>query len=167
MSNEILNTVLFSSPRTDGFTANVLKKFFPRLDDFNFINCFNMKISPCIDCRFCKEHKKCAFDDDMSKIYQLLENSKFLIVASPIYCLSFPVPLKAILERTQVYYYHKNTKEYKKFAFLITSSGSSDELGAFVAENQIRSLCGVTGFEFMGSMSFFGTDSKTIVSGSD
>lgn len=100
--------VLFGSPHKDGYSSKLLNSFLLGLKnhDINIINSYEYNIKPCIDCKFCQENNSCFFDD-FSKIDKLIRNSSLLIIATPVYNLSFPSPLKAIFDRMQLYYSYK------------------------------------------------------------
>lgn len=136
--------MLFGSPKKDGFTASLLNKFLGTLIDYDveIINSYEEKINPCIDCGLCKDKNICCFDD-FEKIDKLLNSADLLIVATPVYNLSFPAPLKAIFDRMQRYFYSSfstnKTKdvEYKK-AVLILTCGSENEDGITVIKKQLK-----------------------------
>lgn len=125
--------VLFGSPHKNGHTKKALNNVLKTLEnDYNFalIDAFSANIGPCIDCGFCKNHDNCTFDD-FNLIDKILRESELLIIATPIYNLSLPAPLKAIFDRTQVYFNIKvhrkiNLFEKEKRAILVCTYGSSD-----------------------------------------
>lgn len=97
-----MNTLLlWGSPRKDGITA----KMVARLLDGQPYTCFDAyetAAKPCIDCRTCY-NGPCIYRD-LDAFYTALELADLLIIATPVYHLSFPAPLKAILDRTQPYW---------------------------------------------------------------
>ena len=61
---------------------------------------------------------------------RILHQSSRIILATPIYFLGFPAPLKQIIDRFQPYFYRSpfQTQPPKK-ALLLTTSGSNDNVG--------------------------------------
>ncbi|MDR1364660.1 MAG: flavodoxin family protein [Oscillospiraceae bacterium] len=157
-----MNLVLFGSPHENGSTFQALKKNCKEYKKFYLINCFKKKISPCIDCKFCKKNFKCIIYDDMIEVYDKIETCNKFILASPIYNFSFPSPVKAILDRTQCYFYKNILKTPKRQASLITVSGSRDRFGVSVAEKHFKYFCKIAGFEFIKSISYFKTDLEPV-----
>ncbi|MBQ8884412.1 MAG: flavodoxin family protein, partial [Oscillospiraceae bacterium] len=58
-------TLIFNgSPRSNGDTASLLKILTKNLDgEFKIVNCYKDKISPCVDCRKCREIDGCVIKD--------------------------------------------------------------------------------------------------------
>ncbi|MDR3178836.1 MAG: flavodoxin family protein [Oscillospiraceae bacterium] len=122
--------VLFGSPHKNGFTARVLEKIIGKSKNkvnFLSINAYEQKIHPCIDCKSCNEEITCRYDDFII-LKDLLEKSDLIIIASPIYNMGFPSPLKSILDRMQPYFMSKFIRKEnvlkKKKAILILTFGS-------------------------------------------
>lgn len=125
--------VLYGSPHENGHTSQALNSVIKKLNynfNFEFVNAFKENIKPCIDCGFCKKNPKCIFDD-FYKIDKCLRESELIIVATPIYNFSVPAPLKAIIDRTQVYFNMKTKLKINPFykqkkAILIVTYGAGD-----------------------------------------
>ncbi|ABK13963.1 MULTISPECIES: flavodoxin family protein [Methanothrix] len=62
--------------------------------------CSRLRVGFCTDCGECSKGKPCPIDDDMVKIYELLQNADGIVVASPVYFGSVTAQLKAIFDRT-------------------------------------------------------------------
>lgn len=108
--------ILFASPHAEGHTKKILNHFISNVKlkyDIFFIDAFRKNAKPCIDCSHCKKYKKCFFND-LNEFYNNLTNADLIVLATPIYNLSFPAPLKAILDRTQIYYNTRNVNPIKK-----------------------------------------------------
>jgi multimeric flavodoxin WrbA len=147
MSNEVF--VLQGSPRRDGYTARMLGYFFHCMGGAetkaraNIFNAYKANIKPCIHCGHCKKVCGCIYDDFMP-IERALESADFLIVASPVYVLGFPAPLKAVLDRTQQYFEAKFSHGVEtpikkhKAALFFASHGSEDGSGVAMMEKQLE-----------------------------
>ena len=125
--------ILYGSPHKNGHTKKALDSVLNELNDFynfEFVDAFNENIQPCNDCGFCEKNNKCAFAD-FSHIDELLRKCELLIIATPVYNLSFPAPLKAIIDRTQLYFNMKtklkiNPFKREKRVILVITYGSKD-----------------------------------------
>jgi len=58
------------------------------------------EVEPCNDCGVCKKKKECPIDDDMQRIYPVLESADGIIVTSPVYFGSPTAQLKALFDRS-------------------------------------------------------------------
>ena len=68
--------------------------------DIEKISLADVNISPCTDCGVCKNEKSCPIDDDMGKIYEIIESADGLIVSSPVYFGTLSGQLKMLFDRT-------------------------------------------------------------------
>lgn len=82
-----MKTLVFNaSPRKNGDTAKLLEVLRENLSgEILVVNCYFDKISPCIDCRKCREADACVIDDYMQQVYPFLEECDNVVVATPIY----------------------------------------------------------------------------------
>ena len=122
--------VLFASPHENGNTKKLLNLFIKSFEnqfEINFFDTYRQTISPCVDCKKCFKTGRCIFND-LETLNDNLEKSDIIVIASPVYNLGFPAPLKSILDRFQMYYnfYMKNNRckfEKKKDAILLLTCG--------------------------------------------
>jgi multimeric flavodoxin WrbA len=115
-----------------GTTQNII-----RMDSYK------LNLKPCIHCGHCKTTFGCVYDDFIP-VHNALCQADILIIASPVYCLGFPAPVKAILDRTQQYFEAKFSlgitkpiDKYKK-AYFFTAHGSDKPSGISTMEDQLR-----------------------------
>lgn len=131
--------ILFASPHAEGHTKKILNHFISNVKlkyDIFFIDAFRKNAKPCIDCSHCKKYKKCFFND-LNEFYNNLTNADLIVLATPIYNLSFPAPLKAILDRTQIYYNTRNVnpiKKKKEVILLLTCGRNKKKYTRIVAQ---------------------------------
>ncbi|MCX9013794.1 MAG: flavodoxin family protein [Candidatus Methanoperedens sp.] len=59
-----------------------------------------LEVSPCTDCGACKNGRECSINDDMAKLYGILENSDAFIVSSPVFFGCVSAQLKALFDRS-------------------------------------------------------------------
>lgn len=98
--------LLFGSPHKRGSTAQVvqmLRDKCPTDWQWDVWYGYDHAIQPCDDCRYCYAKAGCS-KRDLDEVYALLEQADILVIASPVYNLSFTTPLKALLDRTQRYW---------------------------------------------------------------
>lgn len=97
-----MNTVLlFGSPRKHGITAGMTARLLDGTTHTAF-DAYQLSAKPCTDCRGC--YAGPCVHRDLDDFYAALEQADRLVIATPVYHLSFPAPLKAILDRTQPYW---------------------------------------------------------------
>lgn len=141
------------SPHRDGTSSKMLQCFTELLEDFSVEHSFLLRrydafecgFAPCIDCRACRTFEGCV-NPDMDEFYRDFETADGIVIATPIYNLSFPAPLKAILDRTQRYYNARFSlgkrppiAKHRPAALLMTA-GDPNEDGAIAAQQLRRSF---------------------------
>ncbi len=143
--NKISAVVIFSSPHRSGSCSKLLDCFLEKIEhplNITSFNAYELSAHPCTDCGFCKTTQKCAFRD-LDELYYAIENCELLIIVSSIYNMSFPSPMKAILDRFQMYYNARFSLgirppvEKHRKAVLLACGGSPYENGEFMI-NQLR-----------------------------
>lgn len=140
--------ILFGSPHQNGATARLVQAFlkaFPEETEWTMVEAYHQKIAPCLGCGFC-EHKEGCVNSDFDQIDHLLRTCDYLVVASPVYNLSFPAPLKAIFDRTQRYFSARFVRgerppiaKHKKAAMLLTCGADSRD-GADIIRKQLKMI---------------------------
>lgn len=127
--------VFFGSPNTDGNTKRLLDcflSFCPDSADVTLICCYDLNILPCAGCDLCRGSGNCvhAKEDDFEKICQVIASSDRFIIATPIYFLGFPGPMKTLFDRFQTFYHnHPYSGGKARRAVLLAAEGSADETG--------------------------------------
>lgn len=126
--------VLMASPRSNGFTAKLLKNLTDALGNdilYTVVSISKTDIAPCIDCRACFDGP-CPFNDDgFGKLMEQVDKADLLIVATPVYFNHVPAKFKAIFDRLQQLYVKKiilKTPVFtqRKAGILISVAGSTD-----------------------------------------
>ncbi len=133
-------TLINASPRKNGNTKQVIDEFLSVCPHETIIyNMYEENISPCIGCGSCSDTGRC-FMRDIDHIIDDIFSSDFVVFATPVYCYSFPSPMKAFLDRLQPYYSdekYKNPAVSRK-GFVLASCGKSGKFGLDVIEKQSR-----------------------------
>ncbi len=158
--------VFFGSPHKNGATAQLLDAFLaPLAGDarIQIINAYERNIAPCIACNVCTAAQNCA-QPDFDDIDILIRRADVIVVATPVYNLSFPAPLKAIVDRTQRYFSARFSLGVKlpiekhKIAVLLVTSGSRDLEGANFISRQMKMVFSVMNTSLEGMAVWAGTD---------
>jgi multimeric flavodoxin WrbA len=69
----------------------------------------NYNINPCIGCEQCRGKRVCVhFNDGMSLFYPKIEESRGIILGSPVYNYNITPPMKAFIDRLFPYYVFTN-----------------------------------------------------------
>ena len=139
--------VLFASPHKNGNTAVLLKYFLKNYSEYEIIifDIYNKEVKPCVDCGYCKVNDCCRYND-FDEIDKYLNIADMLVVATPSYNLSFPAPLKAVFDRTQVYFVKRFFNgvcppiKKKKEAVLLLTTGSDSELSKDIITKQLNMI---------------------------
>ncbi len=134
-----IKTLIFNgSPHYNGDTAFLIQMLMERLNgECRLINAYTANISPCIDCRKCREHSGCVIEDDMQEVYTYLENCDNVVIASPIYFSQLTGRMLDLGSRLQTYfsarYFRRETPllKQKKGVVLLTGGGSGDPQKAY------------------------------------
>lgn len=165
--------VIYGGPRQNGATANMLQCFTELLSRsavehslppvaFVRYTAYACGFAPCTDCRACSRSEGCV-QRDMDDFFRDFETADALIFATPIYNMSFPAPLKTILDRMQRYYNARFSLGKRppivkrRPAVLLMAAGSPDENGS-IAVRQLERSFTVTNCALVGHCIRNGTD---------
>ncbi len=140
--------ILNGSPRKNGETAALLAAL-ELPGEVAQIDAFSAKVSPCLDCRYCRTHAGCCIRDEMQDIYRQIEESDCIILASPVWLESLPGPLMTLASRLQcvfsaVRFQGQPKPGGKKGAVILTAGGSGCGGAYRIAEMLLRQM-GVRG----------------------
>lgn len=159
--------IVDGSGRRNGYTKKQIEYFKSVCNCENTITfeLFEEKFNFCDGCNYCEENEKCKYRD-LDLFFKYFENADIIVFASPIYNGTFSAPLKALIDRFQVYYtyFYKNNKtqkiEKKRKAILLLSSGRDGTKWLSVMEEQLKFACSILNIEFVGSALCNFTDTK-------
>ncbi len=146
--NKFSAAVIFASPHSGGNCSRILSSFLDKIKlplDIQTFNAYNLSPLPCIDCGYCKSTEQCAFHD-LDELFSSIESCDLLIIVSPVYNMSFPSPMKAILDRFQRYFNARFSmnirpaiKKHRK-AVLLSAAGSDKETGDILIQQLQQSF---------------------------
>ena len=157
--------ILDGSPRQNGATAALLEAVPSEAVHFR---CFDTPVLPCDDCRACRVPGRCA-KRDMDALYEEIEQADTLVVATPLYNDSFPAPLKAVLDRCQVYWSRRFALGQRppiarpKQVFLLTVGGAPNSNADNVKRSLLPLLTVLNG-RLVGEVHAADTDRRTDLS---
>lgn len=160
--------VLLGSPHHQGSTARMLEYFLAGFSgkdwEIEIFDAYQEKPSPCLACGWCASHEECAVTDSLSQLDSVIRDSDLLVVASPVYNLSFPAPLKAVIDRFQRYFEARFSLglrppiQKSRKAVLLASAGSDSTEGVEIMEKQLRLCFSVMNTQLEGSAVWLSTD---------
>ena len=122
--------IINGSPRKNGDSMSIANEMIKYLEgEVKIVHTYYDNISPCLDCRYCMNHKGCCIDDEMQVVYQLFDEVDHVIVTSPLYFSELTGKLLSFASRLQTYYVRRVLKKdssfelKKKNAVLILTGG--------------------------------------------
>lgn len=162
------------SPRKNGFSAKMLKCFTESLRQHSVEHCLSIRhydayscdFMPCTDCRACCKFEGCV-NHDMDEFFADFERCDAIVIATPIYNMSFPAPLKVMIDRMQRYFSARFSLGKRppiakhRPVILLASGGDVREDGAFIVK-QLERIFTVTNCELVDSVVLNGTDKLDI-----
>ncbi len=158
-NNVILIT---SSPRKKSNSKTAGKFLAGNLfSKYEYVDINKYDIKSCSGCDKCKNSLICVKKDDAEKIIKKIENSEFVIVASPVYFTGVPSKLKCFIDRNQVQWYkNKNRKEKNKKGIIILTADLKDKKNFLAAESEIKSFFAVNKIKCISSVKLSGVINK-------
>jgi multimeric flavodoxin WrbA len=82
-------------------------------------------IKGCIDCQTCfSKGSACSIKDDFIKLSPLLEKAEMVVFVTPMYWFTFPVQLKAAIDKFYSFVIAKRELKVKQCALLVCGGGT-------------------------------------------
>ena len=128
--------ILNGSPRPKGNTATMIQAYKTGAESaghsVTVFDVCRMNIRGCLACEYChtKAFRTCVQQDDMQKIYPVLDEADMIVLASPIYYHGFSGQLQCAINRIYAPGY---PKKLKKAALLLSSGDKGVYDGAIFA----------------------------------
>ena len=139
--------IVFASPHQNGLTAKLLESFLSGLSaekwEMETLDVCKTAIHPCVACGACQSMDGCAYRD-LDAFDAMFRECDLVVIASPVYNLSFPAQMKALLDRFQRYFEARFTRgvrpvmEKKREAVLLLTMGKRDAFAVEVCEKTLR-----------------------------
>lgn len=150
-NSEILLDEILSEFENKG---NGTKKFI--LNEMDFV--------PCQECAKVRKDGRCQIQDDMQKIYDEIENSDVVVVASPIFFGSLSAQTKKFIDRFQCQWlginFFKSFKPKKKKGIFICVEASERDDFIDNARSIIKNFFVTIGASYSGEIICKGVDEK-------
>ncbi len=164
------------SPRRGGNTDLLLAEFLKgavnKGAEVKSISLNSLKMTPCQHCDACFKEGKCRIQDDMQKIYDELEQSDIIVLASPVQFLGPTATLKAMIDRCQCLWARKYilkipplNPERKRKVFFISVSGTRIKCMFEPSITIVKAWCHVLNIEYAGDLLIQGIDEKGAILG--
>jgi multimeric flavodoxin WrbA len=116
--------------------------------------CSELNVDFCTDCGDCNKGRPCSKEDDMPRVYELLEKADGIVVASPVYFGSITGQLKTVFDRT-IPFRRQGFRLKNKVGCGITVGGARNG-GQEKAMEAIHSWMHIHGMIVVGDDSHFG-----------
>ena len=156
-------TILMGSPNHDGNTAALLRPFLDENQEMGIeqdvIWLYERDVKPCLGCKACQnvtDRLGCVQEDDFQMIFDSIQTSDVLVLATPIYSWYCTPPMKALMDRLIYagckYYGEKKQKSayFMKQVATITTCGYSQDKGADLWEEGLRRWCKHGEMDYLG-----------------
>lgn len=127
MAKNIL--VLTGSPRKNGNSDKLADAFIAGAQQAGHttvkFTTADKHIKGCIDFQTCfSRGSACSVPDDFAELAPLLEQADMIVFATPLYWFSFPVQLKAAIDKFYSFYIGKRPLKVKECALLVCGGGT-------------------------------------------
>jgi multimeric flavodoxin WrbA len=121
--------VLTGSPRKNGNSSKLANAFTAGAQQAGHtiieFTTADKHIKGCIDCQTCfSKGRACSIQDDFSELSPLLEQADMVVFVTPMYWFTFPVQLKAAIDKFYSFVIAKRTLKVKESALLVTGGGT-------------------------------------------
>ncbi|HBQ64376.1 MAG TPA: flavodoxin family protein [Clostridiales bacterium] len=159
---------IYGSPRKGGNSEILLDAFLgpvePKMKVVKF-RLGEMELQPCISCGHCSQYGKCIFNDDIEELFQAIESSDKLVIASPIFFTTVPAQVKSFVDRAQSYWERKrladkDTRLPAKKGFFLAVGAMKTERYFQNARMVIKSLMNTLDISYTGELFYPGVDAK-------
>lgn len=167
MSKNVL--VIKGSARKNGYSnrlCNEICDIFSN-DNVTVFDAYNKNPLPCTGCNFCEIKGKCV-NRDLDEFFEYFENADIVVFASPVYNGTFTSPVKALIDRFQVYYtgFYANgrVQQIKKHrrAYLVVAAGRDGEKAFQYMQSQLSCACSILNIELVQSFLCPFTDTEPL-----
>ncbi len=130
--------ILNGSPRRNGDTVSLINKLTEQVNgEYKIVNAYYSDISACVDCRYCWSNNGCSTNDEMTEIYDYIEDCDNVVIASPIYFSQPTGKLLDVCSRFQTYFAAKHFRNQtpsikpKKGAVILVGGGDGNPENAY------------------------------------
>lgn len=122
----------------------------------------SLHVAGCIACGGCEKVRECFIHDDMDMVYREIDKADHLIVSTPIYFYSVPSQLKAIMDRSQLYWNNKPEPRMGRAHLIMVGATWGKELFKGAALS-MRYWFETLGFQYGLTMELRGIDGRGVI----
>ena len=159
--------IIKGSARENGYTNCLCENVAAMLKNntVQIFDTFSEKIFPCDGCNYCEKVGKCK-NRDMDAFFESFEEADLIVFASPVYNGTFSAPMKALIDRFQVYYtlFYANAKtqqiKKRRKAIFIAASGRDGVKSFEFMKWQLACAFSILNIEFAGAVLCSCTDTE-------
>ena len=153
--------------RKAGKTNALLESFLKEYPHAEIIrwNAYDENPLPCTGCDSCGPTGVCR-QNDLDDFFEVFETADLIVFASPVYNLSFPAPLKGLLDRFQRYYsgYFSDGRtqpiQKRRKGYLLVTAGCDGKDGFAFMERQLKDAFSILNIEYAGGRLIGFTDKQ-------
>lgn len=136
--------VINGSPHLHGCTDRVLREVEQTLHDNGIeterVNVGNKDVRGCIACYYCREHKKCVFNDIVNECAPKFAEADGIVIGTPTYYAGSNGQLLAFLDRL-FYSSSASVNKTMKVGAAVVSSRRAGSTSAFDEINKYFTIC--------------------------
>lgn len=159
--------ILKGSSRKDSFTNRLWEEAVKGLDntEISVFDVYVEKFAFCNGCNCCESRGKCVHRD-LDDFFEEFESADVVVFSSPVYNGGFSAPLKAVLDRFQVYYtsfyINGKTQAIKKHrkGILLAAAGRKGEDALSSMEKNLKCAFTILNMELAGTVLCAHTDTQ-------
>lgn len=164
--NKIL--IIKGSARKNGFTNRLCEEIqkYSANGEITVFDTYNESFLPCDGCNFCEKNGRCI-KTDLDVFFGEFENADLVIFASPVYNGGFSAPMKALLDRFQVYYTRfysegkiQPIKKHRR-AILVAAAGRDGKTAFDYMQGQLKCAFSILNTELVGAVLCAHTDTHS------
>lgn len=158
------------SPRRGGNTETLLAAALRGVEDaggtVEVVVINDLRFRPCQNCGACSKTGRCRItDDDMAKVYPLLDENNLFIAATPIYFATVSAQIKALMDRCQAlwsrkYVLNRPHTDTERKGIMLSMGGFRRMEFWHCAEKVVRSWYAVLDIRYLGGLFYPGVDAR-------
>lgn len=151
--NRAMKILLLNGSPRRGNTYTALKALKEGLTNIDAsyisqIDTTSMAVAPCIACEFCKEHGRCAVNDDTNTVINEIAEADVIIFATPVYWWGISAQLKVIIDK----FYSQEAllaSLKKRIGVIVIGQLPQDNVQYKIIEEQFRCITDFLGWEML------------------
>ena len=146
-------TLLINGSYRDGFSYKVLKEIESKVSDTTLIRLKDYNLKYCTGCLFCDKNGRCAINDDLDRILDLIRENNTIVFAIPNYFGGMSGFFKNFIDRMHFTYKNSIYRD-KKIIFIYTGALEDDSITLRQLTESTKYLEGYLEFNVIGRFSF-------------